>query len=178
VLALTSLALVGVEGISEYGDRLLFGLRGDSRPGLQTMHNWRGFFSRISGQGSTILGLTAFASLGSLVLLWYGWRGEWAPTSDRFNLQCALLLTVTLLVSPHVHSQDLVLLIPLGLCLLRFAYSGYWGIAALILVPLTLASRFSAVLKLRFSPAHLLLVGLMVWLSLTLRQLRDVHDGS
>jgi len=46
-------------------------------------------------------GLTVAASLAMLALLWNAWIGKWEVNEPRFGLKFSLLVTMSVLVSPH-----------------------------------------------------------------------------
>jgi len=84
---------------------------------LTKSHAWYGFFTLLWGDGSwlvrpaTILAGATTIALVALVL-----RGKLEPSSPRFAWQYSALIVATVLLSPHLYTYDLtVLLLPLGL---------------------------------------------------------------
>jgi len=122
-----SLALVGFSGLESYL-RLLAEMSGwIERKGIypSQMHNLRGQFYALFYQRSPLLanGLTAAASVAMLALLWTAWKGEWEVNEPRFGLKFSLLVTISVLVSPHLNFHDLAVLLLPGLILNRV-----WGV--------------------------------------------------
>jgi hypothetical protein len=121
VLLLVSWMIVGLSGLESYA-RLLVEMSGwIERKGIypSQMHNLRGQFYAICYQTSPLLanGLAAAASLALLVLLWNAWKGKWEASEPRFGLKFSLLVTISVLVSPHLNFHDLAVLLLPGLML-------------------------------------------------------------
>jgi hypothetical protein len=116
-LLAVSLALVGFAGIESYG-RLIVEMSGwIERRGVypSQMHNLRAqFYVWLYGQHPVLANLLmGLASVALLVLLVRAWRGEWEPGTAQFGLKFSLLVTISLLVSPHLNLHDLsCLLLP------------------------------------------------------------------
>lgn len=112
-LLLISLAIVGIEGFSQYMDLNLTAVRGynpaESELKIREMPNWRGLSVRILGGGILADGLALGLACLSLVALGLVWRDSWEPSRGRFRLQWALTVLITLQVTPHVHPQSLIL---------------------------------------------------------------------
>jgi hypothetical protein len=125
VLLLVSWALVGLSGLESYA-RLLVEMSGwVERKGIYPtqMHNFRGQFYAVLYPDHVVLAniLTVIASLLLLVLLARAWSGSWETERPSFDLKFALLLTTSLLVSPHLNFHDLSLLLLPGLLICRLA---------------------------------------------------------
>lgn len=119
VLLAISLVLVGPSGIESYG-RLIVEMSGwIERRGIypSQMHNVRAqFYIWFYGQHPFLANLlTGLASVALLALLVRFWKGEWRPGSARFGLKFSLLVTISLLVSPHLNLHDLSCLLLPGL---------------------------------------------------------------
>ena len=128
VLLAISLALVGPSGIESYG-RLIVEMSGwIERRGIypSQMHNVRAqFYIWLYGQYPFLANLlTGLASLALLTLLVRVWKGEWRPGSARFGLKFSLLVTISLLVSPHLNLHDLSCLLLPGLLIGQVANEG------------------------------------------------------
>ncbi len=74
-----------------------------------SMQNWRAVILalEVSGPAGTIL--LVLLSLLTLGLLAWVWKGAWQPAGDRFPLQFAATVWLTLLLSPHLYMHDLTL---------------------------------------------------------------------
>jgi hypothetical protein len=116
-LLVVSLAVVGRSGLETYA-RLMVEVSGwIERKGIypSQMHNLRAqfyvwFYRDHPGVANLLTGL---ASVALLALLLRYWKGEWEPGSARFGLKFSLLVTISLLVSPHLNLHDLsCLLVP------------------------------------------------------------------
>jgi hypothetical protein len=115
ILTFISFLMIGRQGASEYLQIARLSISNDKRLAFlaETMHNWRGFFLRAQ-LGEWSAPATIFACGATLgVLLWI-WRGRWRPAPG--NLMA--LVIAALLVSPHCHYHDYVLM---GLVLALFA---------------------------------------------------------
>jgi len=116
-LLAVSLAIVGFSGIESYG-RLIFEMSGwIERKGIypSQMHNLRAqfyiwFYSRHPVVANLLTGLSSVTLLALLVRVW---KAEWEPESARFGMKFSALVTISLLVSPHLNLHDLsCLLLP------------------------------------------------------------------
>jgi hypothetical protein len=105
-LGVVSLAMIGWAGIGDYCRIAVMSATGDSSLAFfpQTMHNWRGFFLR-ADIGEWAAPAAAAASLLTILALLWIWRGEWNPNPGKL----IALIFVTLLVSPHCHDHDFIL---------------------------------------------------------------------
>jgi len=125
LLLLVSLVLVRFSGLESYLRLLVEMSGGVERRGIypSQMHNLRGQFYALCYQKSPLLanGLTAAASLAMLVLLWIVWKEKWETDEPRFALKFSLLVTITVLVSPHLNFHDLAILLLPGLIVYRIA---------------------------------------------------------
>ena len=123
LLLFVSLVLVGFSGLESYL-RLLVEMSGwIERKGIYPaqMHNLRGQFYAWFYPTSPLLAnsLTATASLVMLALLWTAWKGKWDVNAQGFDLKFSLLVTIGVLVSPHLNFHDLAVLLLPGLILQR-----------------------------------------------------------
>jgi hypothetical protein len=108
---------VGFSGIESYG-RLIVEMSGwIERKGIypSQMHNLRAqfyiwFYSQHPVVANLLTGLSSVALLALLVRVW---KAEWEPESARFGMKFSALVTISLLVSPHLNLHDLsCLLLP------------------------------------------------------------------
>ena len=118
-LLAVSLTLVGPSGIESYA-RLIVEMSGwIERKGIypSQMHNLRAqFYVWLYGQHPFMANLlTGLSSVALLTLLVRAWKGEWGPGSAQFGLKFSLLVTSSLLVSPHLNLHDLSCLLLPGL---------------------------------------------------------------
>jgi hypothetical protein len=106
LLGLVSFAMIGGAGTIDYSRIAVMSATGDSSLAFfpQTMHNWRGFFLRADIGGLAAPASAAASLLTILALLWI-WRGEWNPNPG----QLIALIFATLLISPHCHDHDFIL---------------------------------------------------------------------
>jgi hypothetical protein len=81
------------------------------------MHNLRAqFYVWFYGQHPVVANLlTGLSSVALLALLVRAWKGKWEPGSAQFGLKFSLLVTISLLVSPHLNLHDLSCLLLPGL---------------------------------------------------------------
>jgi hypothetical protein len=85
---------------------------------LTKSHAWYGFFALLNGGEATALvrALTLVANLATVALAGWTLRGPLQFGSERFARQFSVLIVATVLLSPHLYTYDLtVLLLPLGL---------------------------------------------------------------
>src|SRR5262245_47510542 len=131
LLLVVSLALVGFSGVDSYL-RLLVEMSGwIERKGIypSQMHNLRGQLHMLCYHTSPLLAkvLTVIASLAMLGLLWKAWRGKWDANDSRFDLKFSLLVTISVLVSPHLNFHDVAVLLMPGLLVYRTYRSQSWN---------------------------------------------------
>jgi hypothetical protein len=112
-LAMVSISVSGPSAIVEYPRFLMESTGWDGKWGVtpQGMFGWSGLAARFLENGSAgHLALTL--TLGGLTLLLglLCFKGAWEPREPRFLLQCAGLLTASLLMNPHLYMQDLSLM--------------------------------------------------------------------
>ena len=83
---------------------------------LTKSHAWYGFFSLLLGHDSTLVkSLTLVAMLITIGITAYSLRGPLMPRQSRFAQQFSVLILCSILISPHVYTYDLtMLLLPLG----------------------------------------------------------------
>jgi hypothetical protein len=85
---------------------------------LTKSHAWYGFFALLNGGRvtTTVQAITGIANLGTVAITALALRGRLLPGTSRFAYQFSTLVVATLLLSPHLYTYDLtVLLLPLGL---------------------------------------------------------------
>jgi hypothetical protein len=109
ILVLFSVAISGPSVLVEYP---LFLLESGQREGVNTstMFGWNGFIAGITDDGTPPLLLLAPFILSSLGTLIWAIRRETPWESQRGLPFLGLCLIVSLLLNPHLHLQDLVLL--------------------------------------------------------------------
>jgi Glycosyltransferase family 87 len=114
-----SLALVGPSGIESYARLIAEVSTWIERKGIypSQMHNLRAqFYVWLYAQYPFVANvLTGLSSVVLLVLLVRAWNGDWKPGSAEFGLKFSLLVTISLLVSPHLNLHDLTCLLLPGL---------------------------------------------------------------
>jgi hypothetical protein len=83
---------------------------------LTKSHAWSGFFALLlGGPGAFTTGATLAVSVATIALVAIALRGPLDPTATRFRWQYSALIVATVLLSPHLYTYDLtVLLLPLG----------------------------------------------------------------
>lgn len=179
VLLLVSWALVGLSGLESYA-RLLVEMSGwVERKGIypSQMQNFRGQFYALLYPDHIVLAnvLTGTASVLLLILLARAWAGSWVTERPGFDLKFALLLTTSLLVSPHLNFHDLSLFLLPGLLICRSALQEPTSAAhrrllvGLFIVGFPLQVMSFSVFK--FVPINLNVLGLL-WVALmTWRQI-------
>lgn len=121
-----SYLFVGHQGFVDYINLVVIdsplkdGLYGINYP---YMHNWRALFRIFLGSNhSTVIDyLTITTTVLSLCVLLWAWRHHWNPHTQRFDLQFALAIIITLLISPHLNTHDLTLWILVGAIMLNYA---------------------------------------------------------
>jgi hypothetical protein len=118
-LLVVSLALVGPSGLESYA-RLIVEVSGwIERKGIypSQMHNLRAqFYVWFYSQNPSLANLlTGLSSVVLLAVLARAWKGEWKPGTAQFGLKFSLLVTISLLVSPHLNLHDLSCLLLPGL---------------------------------------------------------------
>ena len=128
LLVALSYLIVGWQGFADYvrltvtESPLVDGAYGVNYP---KMHNWRGFFRLLLGpnRSNEVNTIATLASVITLLPLIWSWRGKWQPTETKFDLQFALTIIVTLLISPHLNTHDLTLWILVGALALNHTIS-------------------------------------------------------
>jgi len=128
ILVVFSLFLVGWQGFGDYvrlivtESPLIDGAYGVNYP---KMHNWRGLFRLLMGpnRSSEVNAISTLASVITVLPLIWSWRGKWQPAEMKFDLQFALTIIVTLLISPHLNTHDLTLWILVGALALNYTLS-------------------------------------------------------
>jgi hypothetical protein len=89
----------------------------------EVMANWRGFIISASGRQDPLLWLPGLVviAVGALYLAWPRWQNG-APGAPALDRAYSLAVLLPLLISPHLHTQSLLLLALPGALALR-AYS-------------------------------------------------------
>ena len=181
-LLVVSLAVVGRSGLESYARLIIEASSWIERKGIypSQMHNLRAqfyvwFYQDHPGVANVLTGL---ASVVLLALLLRSWKGEWDPGSARFGLKFSLLVTVSLLVSPHLNLHDLSCLLLPGLLIGQIsdqdAGTGSafrrlrWG-TWLVGYPLMLASLVVS----GWVPIHLSVWGMIVIVLLLIQTLKQ-----
>jgi hypothetical protein len=80
---------------------------GPNEPHPELLHSFSGFFNLLLGRGLASTFLTLASSLSALLLLVNAWRRSGATLETRASLSVVLVL-----VSPHLTTYDLVVLVP------------------------------------------------------------------
>jgi hypothetical protein len=124
-LLLTSIAILGVSGVKRYPLFILEMASWVNTRGMipGQMHCLRAQFNAwwYETSPALALGVTVLTSVALLGLLIRAWWTDWSVHTPQFDLKFALLVMVSVLVSPHLYFHDLsVLLVPgILLCQLR-----------------------------------------------------------
>jgi hypothetical protein len=125
--------------------------------------------------GSAPANAAAWCCMVALVaaLAWY-WRGPWRPGTPRFAVGWALLVLVTLLVSPFAHSYDQVLLIlPMTVCYAHWR-SARWVQG--VLVSLYVAPGLVLLYRQHFAVPAMLAVCVVLWAAVSAPQSTQLLD--
>jgi hypothetical protein len=110
VLAVVSIAMVGLQGVWDFLSLLKSMEEYSFVIYPPNMPNVRGLlYSLLNGSdGKSIVAiLTAGISLALYALCLYAWRREWRPENAEFDLQFALVVVTTVLISYHLYAHDL-----------------------------------------------------------------------
>ena len=174
-LGLVSFAMVGLAGAREYWQVMQMSVTNDPKLAFyaETMHNWRGFFLRADLSKWTTLA-TVGACAATLALLFWIWRGRWQPDPQKL----IALIFAALLVSPHCHWHDYVLIGLVFALLVPLVKdsSTMWLIAATF----ALASWASLWLPNNFSAVHLIAVASLLTIGLIVKPTKlnyGIADG-
>ncbi len=111
-LVLASIAVSGPSVLWDYPRFLIESTGWEGSRGIDTqgMYGWNGFFSTLTAyRGTPHLILTTVATLATIGVALYAFRGRWQPSSARFPLATGVLALGSLLTNPHVYLQDTVL---------------------------------------------------------------------
>lgn len=146
---------------------------------VRHMINFKGLLVNLFGEtyftAINLVNLLAWAA--SAVLVAWLWRGTWEPNAPDFSLKLAFSLTLGLIFSPHSNVQDaLFLVFPVFLFYVYLRQHapiqaqtlGWFAIASPTLL---LISEFLLRNELPVHLPFLLLLGLAIWMGLTLRRL-------
>jgi hypothetical protein len=126
VLTVAAMPILGIDWPIKYVSLLLGVADWQNAAAInpEIMHNWRGFFSNLFGDGG--LGFVGpfmiIASILSVVLALWAWlrsrrrfvedvRGAQVIDPTRWDLLWAVTVIVAVLISPHLNPHDLALLI-------------------------------------------------------------------
>ncbi|MEQ8789016.1 MAG: glycosyltransferase family 87 protein [Pirellulaceae bacterium] len=141
---------------------------------LHKSHCLYGFFTLLAGgAGPWAKGMTALAAGGVVLLLVLLLRGELRPGASRFAMQFSALVVATILLSPHLFTYDLtILLLPAFLLLVLIARGGetlrHASLTAWLLLGLYAAAGVSASLAAQHSlqltvPLLVSLLAVLAW---------------
>jgi hypothetical protein len=116
-LLVASIIFVGFEGLRLYGETLVelaVAPRGFFAANYESMINWRGLLERALAPEHVefILPLQVGLTILTIAVAIWAWRLKAAPGSWRSDLVLASLPLALVLTSPHVHVQDMLLLLP------------------------------------------------------------------
>ena len=136
-LAVLSVALIGVDGATDYVGLLASASRWDGRYGIynEVTFNWIGTLKRMALTDGPIWSISGWATLAligaSVVLTVREWRGPWHVSPSKW----AALILVSLITSQHLYMHDLSLLVLAGALLdsLAAATIGYAATASFFL---------------------------------------------
>jgi hypothetical protein len=152
---------------------------------LAKAHNWRGFFTLLAdGQASAweISLATLVACFATLFFAWRLFAGPFDAASDRFPRQFAGLMIATVLVSPHLLTYDLTILL-LPVLLLATGSASRPRAAAVIYAACAVSTPLVGILGLQVSV--LVLAGAQAHLALAaphrvvlLQRLPGIRDGT
>jgi hypothetical protein len=119
VLVAMSVAITGWNGPHDYIQFVLHVEKTVCRGcfGPQTVPNLRGLFQDLPGLGASSRAATALVLVSSLVIFFVALRRIWNGR-DSIGFSSNLAVVTTLLVSFHLLTHDLILLLPLALILL------------------------------------------------------------
>ncbi len=92
-----TLSVAGFQAPATHGD---FPLR---------MQSWQAVVVALGASGTAGAVLLVLLSLLTLGVLAWVWKGAWQPGGERFPLQMAATVWLTLLLSPHLYMHDLTL---------------------------------------------------------------------
>ena len=112
-LAMVSVSISGLSIISEYPRFLLHSTEWEGRWGVSPlgMFGWNGFVAHfVDNNGTSHLATTLALDAATAFVAVLCFRGKWEPQKPRFLLQCAALLTASLLTNFHLYMQDLSML--------------------------------------------------------------------
>jgi hypothetical protein len=134
-LSVAMMPILGVWWPVRYGQYLLgvsnAGARVAEHP--ERMHNWRGFTLNLAGSVAPafvtpLLLLLSFATAGAI--LWCWWRLGKAPGSACTTLHADLSFAATcvaaIVLAPHLHAHDLLLLIVPAWIVAAYTAAGAW----------------------------------------------------
>ncbi|HEX5368431.1 MAG TPA: glycosyltransferase family 87 protein [Dehalococcoidia bacterium] len=138
VLALSSLLVAGPGGSLDYVKLMVQATGWHNENGITifAMFGWNAFFTDVLGNTdfSLVTLLALVAAIGTIGVCVASWRSASNRDDTNFDLRYTVLMLGTLLVSPHLYGQDLIIgVLPLVL-LYRSAYDSR--------MKLTLAATF------------------------------------
>jgi hypothetical protein len=139
---------------------------------LHKSHCLYGFFTLLFGVGTSAKAATALTAGGVVLLLVRMLRGNLRPGTPRFSVQFSGLVVATLLLSPHLFTYDLtILLLPAFLLLFLIGAGGRLRLASLtawLLLGLYAAAGFSVSLARQYGvqltvPLMVCLLAVLLW---------------
>jgi Glycosyltransferase family 87 len=103
----------------------------------QYMLGWQGFLADVTGDNTPSRALFLALALPTAAVTVWTWRGAWKDQLDRLPLVMAATFMATLLITPHLYLQDLLLgSLALGLAgaysVRRTGSIGPWGILGIV----------------------------------------------
>ena len=144
---LTSLALIGPQGMARYAETLAALATASPRlyfVNYEWMFNWRATLERVlAGRApDLILPAQAVLTLATYTLAAWVWHATRDAAGWRRDLQLVALSLALVLASPHTHGPDLMLLLPAGALIAGryWAQTGPWPLASAVALGLLLLS--------------------------------------
>jgi hypothetical protein len=182
-LLMVSVMLVGVKATESYFWMVIEMAQWRNRYGLHParMHTLRGQIYLLIDPylPELALPLTIVTWLGTVYLMIRGWSGSWSVAQPGFQMRFALLILVSLLVSPHLYFHDLSLLIlPFTLILVSRNPQPPLTVlktAVLVFAYLVVWISYPIFGKL---PLHLTVLGMVVLTLLTAKAIESSRFGS
>jgi Glycosyltransferase family 87 len=137
-LAVISVGVSGPEVVIDY-PRYVLSSTDWSDNGIfgQYMLGWQGFLADVTGDNTPSRALFLALALPTVALTVWTWRGVWKDQLARLPLVMATTFMATLLVTPHLYLQDLLLgSLALGLAgmhsVRKTGSIGPWGILGIV----------------------------------------------
>ncbi|PYV89875.1 MAG: hypothetical protein DMG05_12230 [Acidobacteria bacterium] len=124
VTLLISLNMVGINGLKRYLLLVIEMATWVNHYGIypSTMHCLRGqiYAFWFESHPNLAMGITIATVVSMLGLLFKVWKGKWDVHEPTYDLKFALLILISLLVSPHVNFHDLSLLLLPAVLIFQF----------------------------------------------------------